>query len=155
MDLAQNAIVGQEQVNLAQKQGEPHGGKAFTIVIQLTIALFTIALVWFSFVFYPNIVNNFSGVGLPQAGITTNAATFGEFPIETDLFTVRYEEASNTYYAFIEGSNLAVFGDNKNRATLALKSAMSLQNVCGLNVIYASIAKLEIPQNLQRPSSCL
>lgn len=152
MDLASNAVGSQQQTGIPL-EGKSHG-KFFTIAVQLTIAAFTVSLIWFSFIFYPNVVDNFKGVGLPQTQVITSAAAFGEFPIETEQYRVTYEERSNTYYVFVEGDNLAVFGDNKNRATLAIKSALSLQNVCVLNIIYASVAKLEVPQELKRPASC-
>ncbi len=140
--------------NLAEAQLEHHGGKLFTIFIQLSIAVFTLALIWFSFVYYPRIVSQYEGVGLPTSKIISSAATYGSFPIETSEFRLVYEINSNTYYAFIEGANIASFADNKNRATLALKSALSLETVCDLNVIYVSTAKLGVPQELKNPASC-
>ena len=142
------------QINLAQGVATGHGGKTFTIILQASIALFTVSLIWFSFIYYPKIVERFQGVGLPQKHFVSKAASFGQFPIETAQYRVVYEEGSGTYYAFIEGGNIADFASNKNRATLALKSALSLDSVCILNVIYASVQKLDVPQDLKNPISC-
>lgn len=145
----------QQQINLAGTAtiGQ-RDTKIFTIFLQLAIGLFTISLVWFSFVFYPRIVDRYKGVGLPQkAGIPDAAASDG-FPIETAQFRVVYEQGSNSYYAFIQGKNIADFVDNKNSASLALKNSLSLDSVCNLNVIFVSTEQLEIPQDYKNPASC-
>jgi len=142
------------QYNLLDPEGAHHGGKLFTIVIQLSIGIFTLALMWFAFIYYPGITEKYEGVGLPASTIISSATTFSSFPIETSQFRVTYEIGSNTYYAFIEGDNIADFGDNKNRSTLAIKSVLSLESVCDLNVIYSSTAKLNVPQELKNPASC-
>ena len=153
MNLFSTQTANSPQINLAESAQGDHT-KIFTVVLQASIAIFTVSLAWFSFIYYPKVVDRFKGVGLPQKTVVTQAANFGQFPIETGQFRIIYEESSKTYYAFIEGENLAEFADNKNRATLALKSALSLESVCTLNVIYASTAKLEVPQDLKNPASC-
>ncbi len=155
MDLVSNQVVSAgSQINLAPGSGESHRGRLFTVILQLSIFAFTISLVWFSFIYYPKVIDRFSKVGLPQQRVVSKAANFGEFPIQTQQYRIVYEESSNTYYAFIEGDNIAQFADNQNGASLALKSALSLDSVCSLNVIYASTKKLDIPQNLKNPASC-
>lgn len=154
MMLFANPAAGDPQFNLAQSYEEHHGGKLFTIFIQLSIAVFTLVLIWFSFIYYPSIVKQYEGIGLPQNQIVSSAINYGDFPIETVEFRLVYEAGSNTYYAFVEGNNVAEFAENKNRATLALKSALSLESVCDLNVIYTSTAKLDVPQELKNPATC-
>lgn len=156
MDIINNPTISGPQINLTPGSGgsTSHHGRAFTVILQLSIFAFTISLIWFSFVYYPKAVEKFATVGLPQQRIVSKAASFGEFPIETDQYRIVYEESSNTYYAFIEGKNIAEFTDNKNGASLALKSALSIDSVCTLNVIFAPVAKIDVPQDLKNPVSC-
>lgn len=145
----------QSQINLAGSSVISHRDtKIFTVFLQLAIGLFTICLVWFSFVFYPRIVDRYKGVGLPQKNGIPDASASDGFPIETAEYRVVYEQGSNTYYAFIQGKNIADFVDNKNRASLALKNSLSLESVCNLNVIFVSSEQLEIPQDYKNPASC-
>jgi len=72
-----------------------------------------------------------------------------QFPIETKAFRIVYEQKSGTYYAFIAGARLDEFVFNRDNAKLALKSALSLENLCNVKVIYASTGKLEIPDKFQ------
>ena len=154
MDIINNPAFNGSQINLAQGSGGSHHSRAFTVILQLSIFFFTVSLAWFSFVYYPKAVDKFATVGLPQQRVVSKAANFGEFPIETDQYRIVYEESSNTYYAFIEGKNIAEFADNKNGASLALKSALSLDSVCTLNVIFAPAAKIDVPQDLKNPVNC-
>ncbi|OGD86587.1 hypothetical protein A2164_03470 [Candidatus Curtissbacteria bacterium RBG_13_35_7] len=147
--------INSNQANFGQSKEFSHGHKITTVILQISIASFTICLVWFAFIYYPQIVKKFQKVGLPQTKVILNIeATSGSFPIETALYTIKYEKDSNTYYAFINGANSAEFVDNKNSATLALKSLLSVESICNLNVIFASTAGLDLPRELKRPTNC-
>ncbi len=154
MEGVSNQIINGPQMNFDQNVPSGHRGRTFTVILQLSIAAFTASLVWFSFIYYPKVVDRFAKVGLPQSRVVSKAAEFGQFPIQTDQYRIVYEQSSNTYYAFIEGNNTPNFVDNKNGATLALKSALSLDSICSLNVIFASSKKLDIPQDLKKPVNC-
>jgi len=153
MAILNSATVG-GQINLAGDSHLRTGGKKFTLVMQLSIALFTVSLVWFSFVYYPKAVDKFQKVGLPQGKVIAEAEASAGFPIETGQFRIVYEREPNVYYAFIEGENIAEYADNKNSATLSIKSALGLTSVCELNIVYVSTAELEVPQDLKSPANC-
>lgn len=140
------------QYNLLENQQEH--SRLLTVFVQISIGIFTLALIWFAFVYYPRAVKQYEQVGLPSNKIISSASTFSGFPIETEQFRIVYEISSNTYYAFIEGDNIADFADNRNRANLALKSALSLETICDLNLIYSSVARVEVPQELKNPAAC-
>src|SRR3989344_3549828 len=142
------------QINLKQFPKASKKEKMFPIFLQISIFAFTISLVWFSFVYYPKIIDKFSKVGIPQPRIPSKAVNFGEFPVETDQFRIVYEQKSDTYYAFIEGDNINEFKENKNASNLALKNALSIESVCSLKVIYAPVVKLDISQDLKNPEKC-
>ncbi|OGD83370.1 hypothetical protein A3J17_03170 [Candidatus Curtissbacteria bacterium RIFCSPLOWO2_02_FULL_40_11] len=154
MAILNSVSANSTQFNLANDQNLGSGGKKFTIVLQLSIAVFTISLVWFSFIYYPKAVDRFQNVGLPQSKIITAAAASDGFPIETSQFRIVYESEPNTYYVFIEGEDIAEFADNKNSASIAIKSALSLASICELNIIYVSTEDLTVPQDLKNPASC-
>jgi len=154
MTLLNSASAGSAQINFVDDPGLKASRKKFTVFIQLSIAMFTVSLVWFSFVYYPKVVDRFQNVGLPQGKVITVASASNGFPIETSQYRVVYERDANTYYAFIEGLNIADYADNKNSATLEIKSALSLTSICELNIIYVSTSELKVPQDLRSPVSC-
>lgn len=129
--------------------------KLYTPVLQLSIVALTTALVWFAFIYYPKVINNYKTGNIPrQSFIKPIAATSTKFPIETEAYKIVYEEGSSTYYAFIEGINLDRYVLNKNSAELTIKTALSLEKLCNLNIIYASTQRVKIPQQFQGSSSC-
>ena len=119
--------------------------------MEISVVILTSALVWFAFVYYPRVVNQYkSGAVLPTRTIYKPVyAESMQFPIETKAFRIVYEQKSGTYYAFIAGARLDEFVFNRDNAKLALKSALSLENLCNVKVIYASTGKLEIPDKFQ------
>jgi len=119
--------------------------------LEISVVILTSALVWFAFVYYPRVVNQYkSGAVLPTRTIYKPVyAESMQFPIETKAFRIVYEQKSGTYYAFIAGARLDEFVFNRDNAKLALKSALSLENLCNVKVIYASTGKLEIPDKFQ------
>jgi len=125
--------------------------KIYTWILEISVVILTSALVWFAFVYYPRVVNQYkSGAVLPTRTIYKPVyAESMQFPIETKAFRIVYEQKSGTYYAFIAGARLDEFVFNRDNAKLALKSALSLENLCNVKVIYASTGKLEIPDKFQ------
>ena len=119
--------------------------------MEISVVILTSALVWFAFVYYPRVVNQYkSGAVLPTRTIYKPVyAESMQFPIETKAFRIVYEQKSGTYYAFIAGARLDEFVFNRDNAKLVLKSALSVENLCNVKVIYASTGKLEIPDKFQ------
>lgn len=129
--------------------------KLYTPVLQLSIIALTGALVWFAFIYYPKVINNYKTGNIPkQAFVKPVSATSTKFPIETEAYKIVYEEGASTYYAFVEGRNLDQFVINKNNAELAIKTALSLEKICSLNIVYASTQRIKVPQQFQGSSSC-
>ena len=129
--------------------------KLYTPVLQLSIVALTSALVWFSFIYYPKVIHNYKTGNIKgRAVIKPVAANSTKFPIETTAYRIVYEESSQSYYTFVEGKNLDQFVVNKNNAELAIKTALSLEKLCGLNIIYASAANLKVPPQFQDSSNC-
>lgn len=134
-----------------------HAGLAgiHTLIIQISILVFGASLVWFAFIYYPKVLDKYKNVPLPSSqSFGKVSANFSGFPIETTIFRITYEAKPNSYYVFVEGDTLPVFVDNKNRGILALKSALSLESVCKLNIFYVSTQRLEIPDNLKISPNC-
>ena len=128
--------------------------KIYTWILEISVVILTSSLVWFAFVYYPKVVNQYkSGAILPQRTIYKPVyAENMQFPIETSAYRIVFEPRSNTYYAFVNGARLDEFVFNRDNAKLVLKSALSVENLCNVKVIYASTEKLEIPDQFQTPS---
>ncbi len=126
------------------------------LVLQASIAVFAIALFWFSFIYYPKMTYDLqSGRVLPRPTIFKPVnATSGTFPIQTSTYRVVYQPGSGNYYAFINGRDLEEFVYNRDNAKLVLKSALSVDKLCGFNVIYVTTQKLQIPQKYLDNSDC-
>ena len=130
-------------------------GRAYTAILQISILVFGASLAWFAFIYYPKVVDRYKNVPLPSTQKFGNvSASFSGFPIETKNYRVTYEAKPNSYYVFVEGEDLPAFVDNKNWAILALKSTLSVESVCKLNIFYVSAARLEIPDNLKLSPNC-
>lgn len=113
------------------------------------------ALIWFAFVYYPKVINQYKSGNVPNKSLLPPvAANSQKFPIETSIYRLVYEENSQTYYVFVEGAMLDSFEFNRQNAKLALKTALSVENLCDVNVIYASTQSLKVPQSFTDNSDC-
>lgn len=129
--------------------------KAYNSFLQLSILLFTSALVYFAFVYYPRAISTYKTASLPQKPLVAPvAAESNKFPIETDQYRIVFEAGSETYYVFINGNGLEEFVLNKNGADLAIKNALSETSLCGLTIIYSSTARLQIPAKYLAQTGC-
>ena len=129
--------------------------RAHTFVLNFSIFTFTLILVWFAFIYYPKVLRDFkTGNFVKKPLIAPAVAYSNSFPMENRFFKAVYEEKSNTYYVFINGSNLEQYTVNKNSADLTLKSALSMEKLCDLNVIYASTERLKIPAKYSGNQDC-
>lgn len=127
--------------------------RVYNGVLHLAIVAFTASLVWFAFVYYPKVVANYQTGNFPQKALVPRAQALRsyQFPLETDAFRIVREESADAYYAFIAGSTLEQYLVNRDAARLALKTALSQENLCEINVIYVSAERLAIPQKFQKP----
>jgi len=130
--------------------------RIYNVILQLSIVVFTAALVYFAFVYYPKVIRDYKSGKIPPGKpmIASVAAVGNKFPIETSGYRIVHEEKSNAYYVFIAGNSLDQYLLNKDGASLTLKSALSEDSLCDLNVIYVSTAKLEIPQQYKTDVNC-
>ncbi|OGD88826.1 hypothetical protein A3I53_03355 [Candidatus Curtissbacteria bacterium RIFCSPLOWO2_02_FULL_40_13b] len=130
--------------------------KIYNSVLQLSILVFTLALVYFSFVYYPRIINQYKSGRIPaaQSVIAPVVAKAEKFPITTAAYRVVHEQVSDTYFVYVNGESLDKFVVNKNGADLTLKSVLSLESICNLDVRYSSTAKLEVPQKYLVIDNC-
>lgn len=146
---------GNDQIRYDKASQSSAMGKIFTVFLQASIGAFAIALFWFAFIYYPKAVDSYKNIPLPikkTAGKVS--ANFNNFPIQTDAFKITYEDGPNSYYVFVNGDNLAQFVEDKNSAVLALKTALSLESVCKLNIFYVSTKRLKIPEDLTASPNC-
>lgn len=129
--------------------------RIYTPVLQLSIVVLTSALVWFAFIYYPKVIENYKTGNIPKQSLIKPISAYSQkFPIETSAYRIVYQENSQTYYTFVEGSNLDHFVVNKNNAELAIKTALSYEKLCNLNIIYVSTQNLKVPQQFQGSSNC-
>lgn len=128
--------------------------KIYTTIMQFSIVVFALTLGWFSFVYYPKVVNQYKNVATVQKPAGQVSANFENFPIETDAYRIDFDKKSGNYYVFIGGSTINQYVQNKNSAELALKSALSQQSLCKLNIVYASVGKLTLSSGLKSSTGC-
>jgi|SRR5579872_3919222 len=130
--------------------------KIYKPLLEASTIVLTITLVWFAFIYYPKVINKYkTGIAGSSPKIVTNVIAKDEkFPIETSAYRLTYEQTSNTYYAFVSGDMLDTFELNRQTAKLALKTALSVDNLCNFNVIYVSENGIAVPQNLSANSDC-
>ena len=130
--------------------------KLYKPVLQGSVVVLTIVLVWFAFIYYPKVLNKYkTGVQTTQPKIVTDVvASDQKFPIETKVYRLVYEESSQTYYVYVEGPMLDSFELNRQSAKLALKTALSVENLCNVNVIYVPKTRMKVPQSLVDNSDC-
>ena len=129
--------------------------KIYRGVLQFSILSFTLALVYFAFVYYPSVINKFKSGNIPAAQpiFTPVIATAESFPIQTNNYRMTFEEGSETYYVFIYGATLDRYLLNKNSAQLSLKNILAEDSICGYNVVFTSEENIQIPpQYLGNPN---
>ena len=130
--------------------------KIYNGVLQLAILFFTVALVYFSFVYYPRVISQYKSGRIPQGQpiIAPVVAKADKFPIETSGYRIVHEGISDTYFVYVNGESLDKFVINKNGADLTLKSVLSLVSICDLNVTYTPTAKFEVPSQYLVKDNC-
>ena len=122
-------------------------------ILQGSILIFSVALVYFAFVYYPQIIRKYESGNIPQGKpfIAPVSAVLNKLPIETDAYRIIYEKGTDSYYVIISGNTLDQYTVNQNGARLALKSALSAESLCSYSVVYISSSDLQIPQENKAP----
>lgn len=129
--------------------------KIYQIVLQFSTVALTVVLGWFAFIYYPKIVNDYKTGNFPtEQVITPVVAGSKKFPIETSAYRIVAEVDPAVYYVFVEGDNLERYLVNRDSAKLALKSALSVPDLCGKTVVFVSTQDLEIPEQFIYVSDC-
>ena len=115
-----------------------------------TIAL-SVTLFWFAFVYYPKTIRNIETgkISISPKIFKPVTATSYVFPIETSAYKIEKSQEDSNYYVVVNGRNLAEYEVNRNNARLALKTALSLETTCSINVVYVSSSKLNVPDSLK------
>ena len=129
--------------------------KFYNAILQGSILIFSAALVYFAFVYYPQTIRQYESGNLPvqKSLVAPVSAVSVSFPIETKVYRITYETDSQSYFVFVSGQTLDQFLANQNGARLALKSALSADSLCSYSVVYISSSNLQIPQE-NKVSDC-
>ena len=124
-------------------------------ILQGSILIFSAALVYFAFVYYPQTIRQYESGSIPlqKSFITPVSAVSTSFPIETDAYRITYEKDADSYYLIISGNTLDEYVVNQNGARLALLSVLSSESLCSYNVVYVSSANLQVPEQY-KASDC-
>jgi len=130
--------------------------KVYNGVLQFSILFFTLALVYFAFVYYPRVINEFKRGNVPasQPVFTPVIATAEDFPIQTNNYRMVYESGSDTYYVHVAGSTLDKYMLNVNSAQLTLKNILVAESLCGYNIVVVSAENIEVPEQYRGLPSC-
>lgn len=131
--------------------------KAYNAILHFSIFAFTFAFAWFVFVYYPTVVRDFKSGNIPQAHLipTAVASNVTKFPIQlAGYYSIEHDFKSVNYYAFIGGSNMAEYVNNKIAAELSLKNALSEDSLCNINIIFSSGTGLSVPDQYRKVSGC-
>src|SRR3989344_6968086 len=121
--------------------------KFYNGILQGSILIFSAALVYFAFVYYPQTIRQYEAGNFPvqKSLIAPVSAVSVNFPIETDAYRITYEADSESYFVFVGGATLNDYLSNQNSAQLALKSALSAESLCAHSVVYISSSNLQVP----------
>lgn len=117
-------------------------------ILQGSILIFSAALVYFAFVYYPQAIRQYESGNIPAQKplIAPVSAVLDKLPIETESYRITYEKDTDSYYVFIAGNTLDQYVANQNGARLALMSALSSESLCSYNVVYVSSGNLQVPE---------
>lgn len=128
----------------------------YSTILQVSIFCLGGILFWFAFVYYPGIVTDVKiGKTFPVRTVFKAAvATSHTFPIETAFYRIEYDKGANIYFVYISGENLLDYVFNLDNAKLTLKSALSIDNLCLVNVVYTSSEGLDVPEQYKGITDC-
>lgn len=109
-------------------------------VLKISIIVFTLALVWFAFVYYPKVVNQFKHQPATGGGLVGNVeASSKSLPFGNNHFRIQYLEKSNVYAVMVSAQTTDQYRQYKSEADMTLKNILSLDRLCGLNnIVYSS-----------------
>ena len=128
----------------------------YSQILQVTVFCLGGVLFWFAFIYYPKVVSDLrQGITLPARVVFKPvAASSYTFPIKTETYGVEFDQAANIYFVYISGASLPVYVFNADNAKLALKSALSIVDLCEVNVVYVSTEGLDVPGQYRGNADC-
>ena len=91
-------------------------------ILQGSILIFSAALVYFAFVYYPQAIRQYEtgNLSAQKPFVAPVSAVLDKLPIETDAYRITYEKDTDLYYVIISGNTLDKYVANQNGARLAL-----------------------------------
>ncbi|HCS79348.1 TPA: hypothetical protein DIV55_06465 [Patescibacteria group bacterium] len=118
---------------------EKHLSDILDKILKASIVFLTLALVWFSVVFYPKAINKFKSQPKNDGGLIENVqASSRSLPYVNSHFTIEYLSQSNVYVIMVSAQTVDQYAQYKSEAELTLKNILSMDRLCGLNVLYSS-----------------
>ncbi len=108
----------------------------FDLTIKTAIIILALALFWFAFVYYPQIVNKFQA--RKSSFVTNVLASSTGLPYQNSHFKIEYSPKQNAYKITVFAQTLDQYDQYKAESSLALKNILSLDKTCNLNIIYQS-----------------
>lgn len=130
--------------------------KHYSTILEVSILCLGGILFWFAFVYYPRIVSDLRlGKTLPARTVFKPvAASSYTFPIKTETYRIEFDQAANIYFAYVAGETLPEYVFNRDSAKLTLKSALSMEDLCNVNVVYTSVQGLDVPGQYRGNIDC-
>jgi len=129
--------------------------KSMGYAIQALILVFSLCLVYFTFVYYPSVAHKIS-LSLPFKNIFVDKVVVGaeNFPIQTANYRISYATDSSLYYVFVQSATVDKYVENKLAAQLALKNTLQSDSLCDFKIIYTSSVRLELDEGQTQTSGC-
>lgn len=125
------------------------------IALNGLIFVFSVCLLYFVFVYYPNVVKNVRfELPIGQLFAKEVVVDASAFPVISDNFRIDYEEASGLYYVHAAGETVEKFVVNKQAAELSLKNALQTDTLCGQKIIYTAPSSLKGADQYKTTSGC-
>ena len=127
----------------------------YNAILQGSILIFSAALVYFAFVYYPQAIRQYEtgNIHTQKPFVAPVSAVLQKLPIETDAYRITYEKGTDSYYVIISGNTLDKYTVNQNSARLSLMSALSVESLCSYDVVYVSSSNLQVPDQY-KASDC-
>ena len=107
-------------------------------VVKTATVFLTFALVWFSLVYYPKVLNQFKNQSGERSLVGVVSAGSLGLPYDNGNFRIEYSAKQNIYLVAIRARTPEGYGQFVSESQITLKNILSLDNLCGLNVVYMS-----------------
>ncbi|MEK7581489.1 MAG: hypothetical protein AAB512_04345 [Patescibacteria group bacterium] len=126
-----------------------------TLALQGLILVFSLCLIYFTFVFYPSVVKEKKFAINFKTPFSSKVVAGAEtFPVVTSDYKITYSKDSGIYYMLVQGASIDKYVENKAAAQLTLKNSLSSESLCSEKVIYSSASSLDLPEEYKSTSNC-